>query len=445
MRLSIDNIGKIKNAQININGVCIIAGVNNTGKSTMGKSLFSAFSSLFDIDKKIEDEKVDALQATINRNLINISTNKFRFKDSRIYFINRVFSEKFIKDVINILNKEDFKELTKDKINNVIIKHFNDFLNRNYKDLGVEKNFIDSYIDDISASFLDILSVDKRVFQDSLVTKALNSEFNNQINNINSDNIGKIVLSLKDNDIQIDVKNNKATLKDTNVNIFSECVYIDNPFIIDDLNSHAYYPYRESFFNGFLDHRSHLYKKLSGMNKKNTVEQIVVNNKISDILNKLNTVVGGTIYNNGSNYVYSNDNFKEGLDIRNLSAGLKTFAIIKMLLLNGAIEENGLIILDEPEIHLHPKWQLVFAEIIVLLQKEFGLHILLNTHSPYFLNAIEVYSQVHGIEDKCNYYLASNNGKFAELKEIVGSLEEIYDLLAEPFQDLENIKYRDED
>ena len=97
MRLSIDNIGKIKNAQININGVCIIAGVNNTGKSTMGKSLFSAFSSLFDIDKKIEDEKVDALQATINRNLINLSTNKFGFKDRHILFINRVFAKNSLK------------------------------------------------------------------------------------------------------------------------------------------------------------------------------------------------------------------------------------------------------------------------------------------------------------------------------------------------------------
>lgn len=72
---------------------------------------------------------------------------------------------------------------------------------------------------------------------------------------------------------------------------------------------------------------------------------------------------------------------------------MKSFIIIKTLLQNGSIDENGIIILDEPEIHLHPEWQLKFAEIIVLLQKEFGLNILLNTHSPYFLNAIEVYSK----------------------------------------------------
>ena len=68
----------------------------------------------------------------------------------------------------------------------------------------------------------------------------------------------------------------------------------------------------------------------------------------------------------------------------NLSTGMKNFVILKQLLQNGSIDENGIVILDEPEIHLHPEWQLKFAEIIVLLQIEFGVHVLLNTHSPYF-------------------------------------------------------------
>ena len=60
---------------------------------------------------------------------------------------------------------------------------------------------------------------------------------------------------------------------------------------------------------------------------------------------------------------------------------MKTFLIIKTLLINDVIQSNGTIILDEPEIHLHPEWQLLFAELIVLIQKEFGMHILLNTHT----------------------------------------------------------------
>ncbi|WP_240148693.1 AAA family ATPase [Streptococcus sp. 2001] len=72
---------------------------------------------------------------------------------------------------------------------------------------------------------------------------------------------------------------------------------------------------------------------------------------------------------------------------------MKTFYLIKSLLENGVIRENGTLILDEPEVHLHPEWQLKFAEIIVLLQKEFGLHILINSHSPYLVEAIDIFSK----------------------------------------------------
>ena len=44
------------------------------------------------------------------------------------------------------------------------------------------------------------------------------------------------------------------------------------------------------------------------------------------------------------------------LNVKNLSTGLKIFAILKKLLTNGSIESNGTLILDEPEIHLHPEW-----------------------------------------------------------------------------------------
>ena len=118
--------------------------------------------------------------------------------------------------------------------------------------------------------------------------------------------------------------------------------------------------------------------------------------------------------------------------------GFKTFVILKMLLLNGSIGYNSTIILDEPEIHLHPQWQLLFAEVIVLLQKEFGMQILINTHSPYFLNALEVYTIKYGISDQCKYYLASIQEEGSVIEDVTNNIEKIYQKLARPFQDLEN-------
>ena len=116
----------------------------------------------------------------------------------------------------------------------------------------------------------------------------------------------------------------------------------------------------------------------------------------------------------------------------------------KMLETLRKLKENGTIILDEPEIHLHPQWQLLFAELIVLIQKEFNMHILLNTHSPYFLQAIEVYAAKYEIADKCKYYLAQLDGDMAVINDVSDSTETIYKLLAKPFQDLENVRYEND-
>ena len=58
MKLNIKNFAKIKEADIVIDGITVIAGENNTGKSTIGKILFSLFNSLSDIDEKIFNESI---------------------------------------------------------------------------------------------------------------------------------------------------------------------------------------------------------------------------------------------------------------------------------------------------------------------------------------------------------------------------------------------------
>ena len=110
------------------------------------------------------------------------------------------------------------------------------------------------------------------------------------------------------------------------------------------------------------------------------------------------------------------------------------------MLLNGSLETNGTLILDEPEIHLHPQWQNLLAEIIVLIQVEYGMHILINSHSPYFIDAIDKFSQIYGIRENCKFYLTkeSENKESSTLLDVSEDLSGIFDLLYEPMQEMEN-------
>ena len=55
MRFSIENIGAINKAIVDIDGITIIAGENNVGKSTIGKALFAFLRNMNDW-KKIYDQ-----------------------------------------------------------------------------------------------------------------------------------------------------------------------------------------------------------------------------------------------------------------------------------------------------------------------------------------------------------------------------------------------------
>ena len=64
MKLTIDNFAKISHADISIDGITVIAGENNTGKSTVGKILFSLFNATSNFNDKILNQRMKEIQTT---------------------------------------------------------------------------------------------------------------------------------------------------------------------------------------------------------------------------------------------------------------------------------------------------------------------------------------------------------------------------------------------
>ena len=90
--------------------------------------------------------------------------------------------------------------------------------------------------------------------------------------------------------------------------------------------------------------------------------------------------------------------------------------------------------LDEPESHLHPEWINKFAEILVLLIKELHIHVLLTTHSPNLLLALDYYSNTYGVSELSHFYLAQTvaEGWSAKLDCIDGNINKGYAHLSLP-------------
>ena len=143
---------------------------------------------------------------------------------------------------------------------------------------------------------------------------------------------------------------------------------------------------------------------------------------------------------------FKDNDIAEPLDIRNLSTGMKSVGILERCLNAQLIKEESILVLDEPEIHLHPEWQLKYAEFIVLLQRTLNLTVLITTHSPQFLRAMECFTDKYETMDNLNVYSITEN-KIENVSYSEYGISEIYEKLSKPYDTLQqmlNEKYGDD-
>lgn len=409
MKLTIKNFARIKEAEINIDGITIIAGENNTGKTTVGKVLFSCFNSLSNIEEKI------------------LSDKKFSVENEML---------SLYKSLLNwiIISGQNLTPF--DEINDISDNLYTGYLNHNLYDVLI--SILKEYIDTENKNAIKLIKKTTKKIEEYFnipdekiaykkIEEYFNEMFNNQINSrIERDTIAEINIL----DLYFKFKDDKCIETNLNYHYNRNIYFIDNPFIFDRND----YPYSLSIAE------SHLINNILYSEKPNTLDKILAEEKLKNIYDKLSNAVKGKIVERDEEFYLEEDFFYEPISVHNLSAGLKSFAIIKMLLERNALKEDDILILDEPEIHLPPKWQLLYAEIIVLLQKEFNIYILITTHSPYFLEAIEMYSKLHDMQEKTNYYLPDIENKYSVFKLVNDSIEDIYNIMAQPIEKLEDLQ-----
>ena len=125
-----------------------------------------------------------------------------------------------------------------------------------------------------------------------------------------------------------------------------------------------------------------------------------------------------------------------------ISSGIKEIGIIQLLLQNNKLKENTFLIMDEPESCLHPQWEIKFAEILVLLAKEFNIHIYLNSYSAMFIEAISLYAQYYDLIKNTNFYLTQkqDNGLYNFKNINPKNMGEVYENLTKPYDELDKLK-----
>lgn len=426
MQLKISNVGKIENATIDVNGITVIAGENNAGKSTIGKTMFAIFNSMNNMDEKIAQERKNRIRNIINGLLKGKIMQNIGTISDRRRRIN-IISTKLLDAIMEYLDSEEVDTLEA-------------YLRKQISETTIFDNHEDEeeFVTECAAKVEALLAIsDKRVMTE-VVTRWFRRVFEGQISPLWEEEIeSEIEIVIKDKKILYHFKENTCISLETEVNILHQAFYIDNPFIVDEMSS-----YIISSDNIMKNYLLNSLQTVSEDIYENIFDAVAAKEKLAEI-NEISTeVIDGDIEKNqDGEYCFKSNNYAEPLNVVNMSTGMKSFALIKRLLESGNLKEKDVIILDEPEIHLHPEWQLLYAKMIVLLQKHFDLSMIITTHSPYFLDAIDVFSAKYNIADRTKYYLAENTGNTSVLQDVTNNIDAIYKKLSDPMQMLENLRY----
>jgi predicted ATPase len=373
MIFKIRNFGKIVEANVKLDGITVICGNNNAGKSTVGKALFSFFNALTDYKNKIYAQKDIKLRAAIRNyasDPMELSAKAY-YSQSSMNFISEHGKHFYLDEVKDFLELSYGVKLTKDRLVSLV-----DYLNT--PEIDILNEYVHRYISNV-----------------------MNGQIKNAYSSSNSH--CSITGEFKDftNTIKIRKQYCRCELDEP---IEHSAYYINSPFSIDSLNERRIAligsnPMSRSIIEAVLQAQAEINED-SMTNILDTVQNKKELEAVREIIKKAYS--GETVIDHGR-YYYSENGVS--VDFRNLSTGLKSFALIERMLETGVLKKQDVLILDEPEIHLHSEWQIIYAELIVILQKTFDLTILLVTHSSQFLESLNYYLDWYKIAEKANYYI----------------------------------------
>lgn len=141
---------------------------------------------------------------------------------------------------------------------------------------------------------------------------------------------------------------------------------------------------------------------------------------VSKYLSKLNYTWDLSLVNSNNNtyeITLERNGFK--LNLTQASSGEKE--IINYLFGIFALNiKNGLIIIDEPELHLHPRWQLLLLDLFKGLSDETGNQFIITTHSAVFINIKTVSNLIRVFrKDNISKHVRLGNNETIDVKDLL--------------------------
>lgn len=152
------------------------------------------------------------------------------------------------------------------------------------------------------------------------------------------------------------------------------------------------------------------------------------------LLASIRKIIGGSVTYDANQFSFIREKDQKRFPITGVASGIQNFAILDVLTRNDHIQPGTVLIIDEPEVHLHPQWEYDYAKLITDYVK-LGVRVVITTHSLYMVKALKEFARE--IPEKVNYYLTNKNeNNYVHYENVTLETYKIFKKFSDPLQSL---------
>ena len=378
LQIHISNFRAIEDAEIALNGITVLTGLNATGKSTISRMMYyvgyyaSHYQELIDdrLNSRLEEITLYLLQYLDL--LPDEERMLFIFRGYR-RFSHKPFEEEDAYLMIDTLQKHyesgaQVKSLDRERLGKVLGKQIK---NRQAFFKGLEE--LRSIIEGVYEFYRKLLKDRPPIYLRDKLNELFSTSKETLMRSISVREGTEEIVGPSRKDIGV-------------FTTFDRVFYIDSPMIANfsgdfplGVLDQNWEELIQFFYDGRTRSLSESEQRVADLLAGITRGQVVLPSKDQDRVMR-------------TRKIYFTESSGESYAIKEVATGIKSFALIQSLLQKGLLTERTLLIIDEPEAHLHPQWTVEYARIITTLHRELGVKFLLATHSPRLVQSLSLFA-----------------------------------------------------